>query len=225
MKLKGNRLLFLCSAIALTLPAILVVNVEADAIGWVYRLQFLCQFFLYPILSSFVITFLIQKEYADQTIINSLTAPVARMTFLGAKLAVWLIWYLLITFGFWVIVSVRITLVFDVETLLESWGTITAMILKTGILYFCAMSPIAWIAVMQRKMFYLSLLAAFLMSSAGFAGLLTHGMMGSIVPWFAVMLLNMPNGDVVASVAYASIGTCSAVGFGLAACSFQMQEL
>jgi hypothetical protein len=225
MKLKGNKLILVLTAIGLALPAILLANSATDPQAWVFRLQFLCQFFLYPILSSFAITFLIQKEYADQTIINSLTAPVGRMTFLGAKLVLWLLWYSALTLGFLAITSFRVSLKFGLDALIANWAEIAWMVLRTGFLYFCVMLPIAWIAVMQRKMFYPSLLAAILMSSSGLAGILSQGFLGSVVPWFAVLLLNMPDGDVVASVAYASIGTCAAAGVGLAARSFMKQEI
>lgn len=46
------------------------------------------------IMSGFIITFLMQREYEDRTINNVLTAPTSRWRFLFGKLVIWFIWYL-----------------------------------------------------------------------------------------------------------------------------------
>ena len=228
IKLKRNKLLLVCSAIAILLPIIVLPpneNESISAISWVFRLQMFFQLVIYPILSGFIITFLIQKEYGDQTIINTLTAPVERMKYLLGKLIVWFIWYITITLCFLAIICLRVFAFFGESILFDNLAEISIMILRTGILYFGALLPVAWIAVLQKRVFYPSLLAAFIITVSGMAGLLMHGLSGSIVPWSAVTLLSMPNGDVINGVAYTSIVLCAAIGFGLAAYSFKKQEL
>lgn len=226
LKLKRNKLLLICSAIAILLPIIaLPPNESISAINWVFSLQLFFQLVIYPVLSGFIITFLIQKEYGDQTIINTLTAPVGRMKYLLGKMIVWFIWYITITLCFLVIICVRVFIFFGESILFDNLGEITIMILRTGILYLMTLLPVAWIAVMQKKVFYPSLLAALIITASGVAGLLTHGLLGSIIPWCAVTLLSMPNGNVINSAAYTSIVLCAAIGFGLAAYSFKKQEL
>ena len=228
IKLKRNKLLLVCSVIAIFLPLIAFPsngNESISAINWVFRLQMAFQLAVYPVLSGFIITFLIQKEYGDQTIINTLTAPVERVKYLLGKLIVWFTWYITITFCFLLIVCVRFFILFGESIFSDSFTEISVMILRTGILCFGTLLPVVWIAVMQKKAFYPSLLAAIIITASGLAGLLVHGLSGSIIPWCAVTLLSMPNGDVINSVAYVSIALCAAAGFGLAVYSFKKQEL
>lgn len=90
LKLIRNILLPVCTLIALILPVFMVVVdfMEKDAItttmlgiGWLRRSIIPIQIIAYPVLSGFVITFLIQKEYAERTMINTLTAPTNRAKF------------------------------------------------------------------------------------------------------------------------------------------------
>ena len=228
IKLKRNKLLLICSVIAIFLPIIAFPSNENEsisAITWIFRLQMAFQLAVYPVLSGFIITFLIQKEYGDQTIINALTAPVERLKYLLGKLIVWFTWYITITFCFLLIVCVRFFALFGESIFFDSFTGISVMILRTGILCFGTLLPVVWIAIMQKKTFYPSLLAAIIITASGLAGLLVHGLSGSIIPWCAVTLLSMPNGDVIKSVAYVSIALCAAAGFGLAVYSFKKQEL
>ena len=228
VKLKRNKLLLLCSITAILLPLIVFPPDEYDnlnVINWVFRLQMAFQLVVYPVLSGFIITFLIQKEYGDQTIINTLTAPVGRVTYLLGKLIVWFIWHIAITLCFGVIMCFRVYIHFGESVLIENLAEISITIPRTGILSLMTLVPIAWITVLQRKAFYPSLLITVGITVIGLAGLLTHGMTGSIIPWCAVTLICMPNGDVINIVAYSSIILCSAIGFGLAIYSFKKQQL
>ena len=228
MKLKRSKLLLLCSFIAILLPLIVFPPNEYDdvsVINWVFRLQMALQLAVYPILSGFIITFLIQKEYGDQTIINTLTAPVGRIKYLLGKLIVWLVWYLTITVCFGIIICFRVYIYFGESMFFDNLTAISMTILRTGILYLLTLFPVVWITVLQRKVFYPSLLITVAVTVIGLAGLLTHGISGSIIPWCAVTVICMPNGDVINSAAYTSIFLCAAIGLGLAVYSFKKQEL
>ena len=228
MKLKRNKLLFLCSVIAILIPIIALPpneNEAINAISWVYRLQMGFQLVVYPILSGFIITYLIQKEYGDQTIINTLTAPVGRVKYLLGKLILWFIWYITITLCFGAIIYTRVIIYFGERMFIDNLAEISIMILRTGVLCIGVLIPVAWIAVLQKKIFYPSLLVTIAITVLGIMANLTHGLIGSIIPWFAVTLLSIPNGDVLNNVAYISIFLCAAIGFGLAVYSFKKQEL
>lgn len=69
LKLRRNKLLPVCSLIALILPLFMIAIdlVEKDSLvmtgtEWVYRLVVPIQVIVYPVLNGFVITFLIQKS-------------------------------------------------------------------------------------------------------------------------------------------------------------------
>lgn len=234
MKLKRNKLLLVCNAIAILLPVLLICQDVYDlgdaipkwtAINWVFRVQTLCQLIAYPILSGFIIIFLLQKEYGDMTIINTLTAPVGRIKFLLGKLIVWATWHVIITICFLAISCVGIYVLYDKSILLENLSAITTTILKTGILNLGTLLPVAWIAVLQKKTFYPSLLFTMIITGLGLAGLYWPVLLGSIIPWSAVDLLSVPGGEVISGVAYTSVALCAVVGFGLTAYSFKKQEL
>ena len=64
LKLKRNKLLPVCTLIALMIPIQIIV---------------------YAVLSGFVITCFVQKEYVEGTMINTLTVPINRTKFLLGK--------------------------------------------------------------------------------------------------------------------------------------------
>jgi bacitracin transport system permease protein len=180
---------------------------------------------VYPVLSGFVITFLIQKEYADVTMINTLTAPVTRIKFLLGKLIVWALWHIAITLCFLTISCVGVYSLYGYSILAENFSAILATVLKGGIFFLGTLLPVAWVAVLQRKAFYPALLLTLFITALGITGLLQPGLLGSLIPWAAVYLLVMPGAEVISGVAYTSIIVCAVVGFGLAAHAIKKQEL
>ena len=75
-----------------------------------------------PIMSGFFITQSMQKEYGEKTIINIVTAPVNRKTFVLSKIAVWFCWcfvVMMVTECLTIVGSLMCTLVF---VLLQSIG-------------------------------------------------------------------------------------------------------
>ena len=228
MKLKRNKLLLMCTLFAVVLPTFALPPYEGEAVNvidWVFRLQMFFQLAIYPVLSGFIVTFLLQKEYADQTVINTLTAPVGRMKYLLGKLCVWLMWYLTVTVCFFGIICLRVNVYFGAEALSTHLPDIAVNIFRTGMLYYATMTPVAWIAVLQKKIFYPSLLATLAITAIGAAAWLARGVMGSVIPWLAVVMLLIPNSGVIAGAAYASIALCCAGGLALAAYAFKRQEL
>ena len=227
LKLKRDRLLLMSTMAAVIFPLMLLgggAN-ELTSLRWVFRLQMMCQLCVYPILSGFVITFLMQKEYADLTIISALTAPVSRMKFLFGKLTVWFVWHLTVAVCFTAVICLGVYTLFGASEFAEIMPTVIKMTMTTGIFSFGSLIPAAWIAVMQRKMFYPSLMFSLAATGLGFAGLLQPGLLGSAMPWSAVLLLTMPGGAVNSRIAYASIAVCAVLGLLLAALAFRKQEL
>jgi len=233
MKLKRNRLFLVCSIICVLLPLVMIVediyqyrgSQPDDLIRWLFSLLLLCQIMIYPILSGLIISFIVQKEYSDQTIINTLTAPVRRFHFLFGKLIMWFIWYLTQTICFLLISCLGVYLLFGHAQLSEHLALISKMVLESGILSFLTLVPAIWIAVLQRKLFYPSILFCCVASGVGFAGLYWPYSISKIVPWSAVAILNLPNGPSLGSIPYISIFACATIGLHLAVRSFRVQEL
>jgi len=227
MKLKRDRLLIVCTVTAILLP-VMTLGGGANGVpplGFIFRLQMMFQLCVYPVLSGFIITFLMQKEYGDLTIISLLTAPVSRMKFLLGKLTVWFIWHMAVTAAFLIISCAGVYGLCGRAEFIGVLPFAVKGILTTGIFNFGTLLPAAWIAVLQRKMYYPSLLYTLAVTMLGFAGLLQPGLLGSVMPWSAVLLLIMPGDEVFIGAAYTSIALCASVGFVLAAYSFKKQEL
>ena len=81
--------------ILLILKSILIDKTKIDYHEWIMTVSMLVNLVL-PIMSGFFITQSMQKEYGEKTIINIVTAPVNRKTFVFSKIAVWFCWYLVV---------------------------------------------------------------------------------------------------------------------------------
>ena len=112
LKLKRSKLIPVCTLIALVVPVFMIILDAMDKVGitadmegcdWLIRLIIPIQMFIYPILSGFIITFLIQKEYVERTMLNTLTAPVNRTKLILSKFVIWMGWHLLVSFLFFII--------------------------------------------------------------------------------------------------------------------------
>ena len=226
MKLKRNRLLMVCSIVAILLPALsLGGSAQSSLSESIFSLQFTCQLVVYPILSGFIITFLFQKEYGDHTIINNLLAPISRIKFLIGKLTIWGLWHITITICFLAIACVGVYFSYGETVFFENGAAIIGVVLKAGIFNLGTLLPVAWIAVIQRKTFYPSLFFTLIITALGFVGMTPPGLLLNLIPWTAVYQIIIPGREVINGVAYTSIIVCSALGFGLAAYSIKKQEL
>lgn len=234
MKLRRNKLMLVCTCLALLLPCLLIADdlyqykgttPDDPVMTWLFSHSLLCQLIIYPILSSFLLTFLIQKEYSDHTMVNTMTAPVKREKFLAGKIIVWAVWHMIITLLYLGIILAGAYFLYGSQSSSESVPEMIEMVGKTGVYNFCTLTPVIWIAVMQRKTFYPSLLCSLIFSAIGFAGLYWPETLSSIVPWSAVALLTAPGVNVFFGIAYASISICAIVGLFMSFYSFKNQEL
>lgn len=231
MKLRHNKLILTCSLLSIILPvAVIAVDIfqgiapKYTIMGWVFRLASLCQYFAYPVLSGFVLTFLVQEEYTDQTIKSILTAPVSRAKFLSGKIIVWAAWHITMTLCYLAIVSIGTGILYGSESLFRFFPEIAGFIIKFGILYLLTLTPIVWVAVLQRKNFYPSLLCIIIFTGIGFAGLYFPKVLGSLIPWSSVPLITVPGMQVVPVLATASILICALLGLFMAMASFYHQD-
>lgn len=229
LKLRRNKLLPVCTLIAILIPVFMVVVdlVEKDSLAmtgieWLRRIIIPIQIIVYPVLSGFVITFLIQKEYVERTMINTLTAPTSRGKFLMGKYLIWTLWMIGITLIFLFIICIGYTSIFGFSELQTSFAEITRICLKTGILNLLSMSPLLIVCILQRNIFYPSLLCSCLVSGIGFVGLYWSEALRNLIPWSAVTSICLLDSQVI--VPYASIIICYAIGIIMSIYCFRHQN-
>jgi ABC-type transport system involved in multi-copper enzyme maturation permease subunit len=231
LKLRRNKLLPVCTLIAILVPAFMVAIdlVEKDSIvsimtgiDWLYRLVIPIQVIVYPVLSGFVITFLIQKEYVERTMINTLTAPTSRSKFLLGKYIIWTLWAVIITVIFLIITCVGYYYLFGFNELKASIAEIAEVCLKAGILNLLSMSPLLIVCILQRNIFYPSLLCSCIVSGIGFTGLYWRESIRNIIPWSAVTSICILNSKEI--VPYVSIFICYIMGVGIGIYCFKHQN-
>lgn len=232
LKLKRNKLLPVCTLIAIAIPVFMIIvdlleensiaNVMTDT-EWVIRLVIPVQIIVYPVLSGFVITFLIQKEYVERTMINTLTAPTNRAKFLLGKYIIWSAWSVIVLFAFLLTVYAGYSSLFGFEALKLSLNEITQLCLKTGILNLLSLSPLLIVCILQRTYFYPSLLCSCFVSGIGFVGLYWNESIRNLIPWSAVTSITIL--DTQKILPYFSILLCYLVGIFVSISCFKRQNL
>jgi bacitracin transport system permease protein len=232
LKLKSNKLLPVCTFLALILPGfMLIVDLMDKSFiianmswnDWLFRLVLPIQVIVYPVLSGFVLTFLIQKEYSEKTIINTLTAPTSRIIFLLGKYTIWVSWVLIITIGFLALTYAGVYSLFGKVLFQESIARVTELIIKIGILNLLSMSALLITCILQRSVFYPSLLFSCLVAGMGFSGLYWPEMIRDIIPWSAVTSITILNTQTM--LPYTSILIGHFIGLLLSIYFFVKQDL
>ncbi len=233
MKLRRNKLVLILSIVAVLLPIVLIgkdiVQFKGrppiDILTWLPSLSQVCQLIIYPVLGGFILTFLIQKEYGDHTIINTLTAPVKRVTFIIGKIVIWFIWQLLLTVIFTLISCCGAYLLYGQQTLLEFLPKVILSGLLNGLLSWAVFTPIAWMAVLQRENSYTSLIFTLLFTVIGAFAMYFPLEVVRFIPWTAVTLMSATYMTAISWPVCLSIGGCAALGLFMACHSFMRQEL
>jgi len=179
------------------------------------------------IMSGFVITVLIQREYQDNTLINVLTAPVARVEFIISKSIVWFIWHFvtltiniaIITLGYRFIFSET----FQINKAVEFITGLGSL----GLLSFVTFLPLLWIVVKQRKTFYPSVLFTLIFAVLLIA--IANYPIFNVIPWTAVTLVSVPESRAIIGtpgmiIGLSSIFICGILGLSFACFSFSKQD-
>ena len=116
------------------------------------------------------------------------------MLTLFVKLAAWFLWYVAILIYIEIVTILGSNILYPTQFNVEFAKLIVAMFTKFGLLTFVTLTPLLWITLLQRKLFYPSILV-----TLGFTGILLGGfnismeMMipASIIPWTAVSLVSV----------------------------------
>ena len=233
MKLRRNKLMLVCTILATFLPIFMVwysgyvtggAMPDDDVISWVSGYSIVYQLIVYPVLSGLILTFLLQREYGDQTLINSLTAPIGRTKLMLGKIIVWVVWHIAITAIFLAIMCAAVGILYGNTYLSDNLMGIMALVMKLGLLNLGTLTPVTWVAVLQKKTFYPSLVCTTVFIGIGFMGLYGPGVLGSIVPWIVVAFMCVGM-EIIPGLAYTSIALCFVFGLFMAIHSFRRQDL
>lgn len=152
----------------------------------------LVDFLILSVLSGFIITNSVQKEYQSGALKNILSAAVSRASFIFAKLVVWFVWYVLLLIYMEFVTVIGSRLLYPSRFDFEFAKTIMILFTKFGLLAFLSFVPLLWVTIRQRKLYYSAILV-----TIGFTGVLLGGVSismemilpASMIPWTAVSLV------------------------------------
>lgn len=181
---------------------------------------------LLSIMSGFIITFLLQREYEDRTINNVLTAPTSRLRFLLGKLTIWLIWYVGTLIGVVIIYTIGGWLIYPDTFGLTGTKSLVITLLKYCLLAFVAAIPLLTVSVMQRKVFYPTIMIALAFTGIQMFAVNMPYKFARIIPWSAVVvqsLAELPFKDDL--ITLGSIFLTGIIGFVAAYWLFKKQDL
>lgn len=229
MKVRKNKIFLICSLVVVMSAVFIVVKdwlfitPPNDYHSWI-RSSYTVTTLILGIMSGFVLTFLVQREYEDKTIINVLTAPTSRFGFLLSKLVVWFLWYVAVLLVTEIIYIIGGFLTYPNAFGFEGVKFLVISLTKSKLLGFVASIPLLWVGIMQKKMFYPSIMVSLAFTGIEMAAS-SMPIQAAVIPWSAVPLVSII--DVPAP--YSTIGISSIVligiaGFVLSYTSFRKQD-
>lgn len=234
LKLKKDAMFYTGTLISVFVPIFVILKdtflsrPPDEMLAWVMNCC-LIDFFILSVLSGFIITNLVQKEYQSGTFLNILTSAVSRAAFVLAKLAVWFLWYLVLLAYVEVVTIFGCRLLYPAQFHREFAKTVIIMFTKFGLLSFATFLPLLWVAILQRTLFYPAILV-----TLGFTGILLGGFQisekmllpASIAPWTAVSLAAIhPVECPYRIIGIISIAATGIIGLFLALRSIYRQDL
>ena len=181
---------------------------------------------VFSIVSVFVVTVLVQREYQDHTIINLLTAPVMRRDFILSKAVAWFIWHVVTLIVKIVIVVLVIQLTYTEPLSSHVLAEMVGNMARLGLLSYVAFLPLLWITIVQRRLFYPSLfIGIFLSILQNSVGMPFDNM----IPWTAITRVSLSESQAVIGTSGIIMGLISifATGIGgliFACLSFAKQD-
>lgn len=197
LKLKKDTMFYTGTIISVLMPILVILKDKFlssppdNLMDWVITCC-LVDFLVLSMLSGFIITSSVQKEYQSGALKNILSAAVSRASFLLAKLAVWFVWYVLLLLYMEFVTVIGGRLLYPAQFDFEFAKTIMILFTKFGLSAFLTFVPLLWVAIRQRKLFYPAILV-----TIGFTGILLGGVSismemmlpASMMPWTAVPLI------------------------------------
>lgn len=234
LKLKKNNMALIGFAVTISIPILLILKsilidkTKIDYHEWIMTVSMLVNVVL-PIMSGFFITQSMQKEYGEKTIINIVTAPVNRKTFVLSKIAVWFCWCFVVMMVTECLTIVGSLMLFPTRVTPATICFTIQLFTQIGFLSYIASLPIIWIAIRQRTLFYPSMLCTLvfvLLQSIGAQVSEELLPVASFVPWLAIQISTMlPQNSQYLYICIASVLCAGIVGIGLSLHEFNKQDL
>lgn len=232
-KLKKDIMFFIGTIIVVAIPILILVKdvyfttPPKELLNWIMSCC-LIDFLILSVISGFIITNLIQREYQAGTLINILTSSVSRAAFVISKLIIWFLWYSTMLAIIIAITVFGSKIIYPTQLNQQYLKIIIELFSKFGILSFFSFIPLLWVSFMQKKLFYPSILTAM-----GFTAIWVGGMNTSlemilpacIVPWSAVSIIAMNQiGSPYVQIGLTSIILVGLIGLFLSYLSFNKQD-
>jgi len=180
------------------------------------------------VMSVFVLTTLIQREYQDHTMINVLTAPVSRTRFIISKLFAWLIWHL-VTLVIGILLIVAGYIIFSESFFTNEIVNFVRNFTIIGLLSFVSMIPLIWVAILQRKTFSPTIILGIGMAIMYMS--VADNMILNYIPWSAVSIIGIGFSESISTIGMerliiglTSIFATGILGLVLACLSFAKQD-
>ena len=223
MKMRENKT-FIFGALFTTGVVALVVVVNGREVNFPLVEWFLDVMIpstmMISLMSGVMMTILMQQEYQNNTLINVLTAPVSRVSFIFSKLFAWLIWH-----------TVTMILMSGVLFALTVWNFSNDAITEIAILLlqfvvinflsFISLLPMLLVAVWQKKAFYPTTVLALILPQFQ---MMLGFWFSPILPWSAtinVMFTDSMSEIIIGLISIFSVGIFSLV---FACVSFAKQD-
>lgn len=232
-KLKKDIMFFIGTSIVVAIPILILVKdvyfttPPKELLNWIMSCC-LIDFLILSVISGFIITNLIQREYQAGTLINILTSSVSRAAFVISKLIIWFLWYSTMLAIIIAITVFGSKIIYPTQLNQQYLKITIELFSKFGILSFFSFIPLLWVSFMQKKLFYPSILTAM-----GFTAIWVGGMNTSlemilpacIVPWSAVSIIAMNQiGSPYVQIGLTSIILVGLIGLFLSCLSFNKQD-
>ena len=234
LKLKKNKMALIGFTVTISIPILLILKsilidkTKIDYHEWIMTVSMLINLVL-PIMSGFFITQSMQKEYGEKTIINIVTAPVNRKTFVFSKIAVWFCWYLVVMIVTECLTIIGSLILFHSQVTSTTICFTIQLFTQIGLLSYIAFLPIIWIAIRQRTLFYPTMLCTLvfvLFQSVGTQISEEILPVASFVPWLAIQIpIMLPQNSEYLYICIGSILCTGIIGICLAVREFKKQDL
>lgn len=228
-KIRKSRIFYVCSAMVI-LSAIWIVYKDTiltkppeQCSSWIQSVNTVTTLFL-SIASGFIITFLMQREYEDKTIINVLAAPTSRIIFILSKFVIWFVWYFLVLGISIIIYIMGGKFIYSDRFTMNEIRLLFEMVARTRILSFIASAPLLLVAVMQRRTFYPAIMCSLAFTGIELFSLMMPIKISVMIPWSAAMVLGYELAGKYIVYAYISIFIASVMGIFGACFVFRRQN-
>lgn len=235
MKFRHNRLCMVCAVIAFAFPLLVALKdwqihaAGAQDIGfnsWCDGTRDIGLTLILTILSGFLVTFFCQKEYAERTIISQLTCSISRINFLIGKLSAWAIWHVVLTLIFFISTGIGAAILYPHAISVSIFLQIAWQFLMHGIWIFLSMLPLFAAAIVQREIFYPSLLLTLAMTLISTFAYVMKGLLPFLLPWSAARLLGTEELDgTYLIISLLSVIICAIIGWSLSLVGFLRQDI